>query len=387
MQIPIPVTIMRGGTSRGIFFLEKDLPAPGPLRDGVLLRVFGSPDPKQIDGLGGATSVTSKAAVIGPPSVAGADVDYTFAQVSITAPLVDCKGNCGNISSAVGPFAIMAGLVRAIDPVTLVRIHNTNTGKIIVAEVPVENGRVVVEGECRIAGVPGSGARILLNFENPGGAVTGKLLPTGVSRETLPTDAGEYTVSIVDAANPTVFVRAQDIGMRGDETPQEIDADEALLGRLEAIRSAACERIGLVAHRRDATRLSPAVPKMTVVAPPMAYQATSGDSVAPEEIDLTARTMSMQKAHRNFAITGAVCTAVAARVPGTIVAEVTKPPAPSVTGLRLGHPGGVIALEVDVVAEGGSVTIRRAAVARTARRLMQGLAFIPGELWPGYEMG
>ena len=171
MQIPIPLTIMRGGTSRGLFFLEKDLPAPGPARDEVLLRIFGSPDPKQIDGLGGATSVTSKAAIIGPPSVPGADVDYTFAQVSITSRLVDWKGNCGNISSAVGPFAIMAGLVRAVDPVTVVRIYNTNTRKIIVAEVPTQYRRVVTEGDYRIAGVPGTGARITLDFLDPAGAV------------------------------------------------------------------------------------------------------------------------------------------------------------------------------------------------------------------------
>lgn len=389
MQIPIPLTIMRGGTSRGLFFMEKDLPPPGPARDRVLLRAFGSPDPKQIDGLGGATSVTSKAAIIGPPSVPGAGVDYTFGQVSITDRLVDWKGNCGNISSAVGPFAIMAGLVRAVDPVTVVRIYNTNTRKLIVAEVPARNGRVVSEGDYRIAGVPGTGARITLDFLNPAGAVTGKLLPTGQARETLHTDAGDYLVSIVDAANPLVFVWADEVGLRGDEKPQEIDADGPLLVRLEAIRSAACERIGLVENRRDATRLSPAVPKMTIVAPPMTYLTASGEEVGVGDINLTARMMSMQKAHRDYAVTGAVCTMVAACVPGTVVAEVMRAPSPNdkpAGELRLGHPGGVIGMEVSVTTAGGEVTVKRAAVARTARRLMQGMAFIPADLWPGYEV-
>ena len=381
MQRSIPITIMRGGTSRGIFFLEKDLPADGEIRNKVLLRVFGSPDPKQIDGLGGATSVTSKAAIIGPPSVEDADVNYTFAQVSITTSLVDYKGNCGNISSAVGPFAIEQGFVKPVEPFTTVRIYNTNTKKIIVAEVPVQNGRVVFEGDYQIAGVPGTAAKILLDFENPDGAVTGKLMPTGQAREELDTGEGKFIVSIIDAANPLVFIKASQLGMTGIETPAEIDGNPELLRKLELIRSTACERLGFVADRRDATRLSPAVPKMTVVAPASTYVCSSGEEISAENINLTARIMSMQKAHRDYAITGAVCTLIAAKIPNTVVAQVAGKSAAWDKELSLGHPGGIITMEIGLRIDEDGVIVDRAAVARTARTLLQGFAFIPADLW------
>ena len=381
MQRAVPITIMRGGTSRGIFFLEQDLPPAGELRDKVILRVFGSPDPKQIDGLGGAASVTSKGAIIGPPSVPDADVNYTFVQVSINTSLVDIKGNCGNISSAVGPFAIEKGFVKPVEPFTTVRIYNTNTKKIIVAEVPVRDGHVVYEGDYRIAGVPGTAAKIMLDFQNPAGAVTGKLLPTGKVREELETAAGTFSVSIVDAANPLVFVKAGHLGLTGTETPAEIDANPELLAKLEAIRAAACARLGFVADRGDATRLSPAVPKMTIVAPAKTYTCSSGEEISAEKINLTARIMSMQKAHRDYAITGAVCTLVAAKIPGTVVAGVAGKSAAGEKELSFGHPGGVITMEIDLVNSEDDIFVRRAAVARTARKLLEGLAYIPAELW------
>src|SRR2546428_3908735 len=224
---------MRGGPSRCLVFHEADLPGAGPARDRILLAALGSPDPygRQLDGLGGGISSLSKACMIGPPSHPGADVDYTFAQVDVKRPVVDYKGNCGNCSSAVGPFAIDEGLVKAVEGETLVRIHNTNTRKLIIAHVPVRDGEAAVEGDFALAGVAGRGARIALDFLDPGGAGTGRLLPTGTPRESI----DGIDASLVDATNPVVFVRAKDLGLAGTETPQSIDADRSLSARVEAV--------------------------------------------------------------------------------------------------------------------------------------------------------
>src|SRR2546428_396156 len=254
---------MRGGTSRCLVFHEADLPGAGPARDRILLTALGSPDPygRQLDGLGGGISSLSKACIIGPSSHPDADVDYTFAQVDVKSPDVDYAGNCGNCSSAVGPFAIDERMVRAVEGETLVRIHNTNTKKIIVARVPVRDGEAMVAGDFELAGVSGRGARIALDFLEPGGAATGRLLPTGHTRETI--DGVE--VSLVDATNPFVWVRAADLGLRATETPQAIDADRALMDRLEAIRVDGARRMGIPG--------SAAIPKIGIVAPPTAFTA------------------------------------------------------------------------------------------------------------------
>src|SRR5438128_9466385 len=242
-QRRVRAVYMRGGTSRCLVFHERDLPAPGPERDAILSAALGSPDPygRQLDGLGGGISSLSKACIIGPSSHPDADVDYTFAQVDVKSPVVDYAGNCGNCSSAVGPFAIDEGLVTATDGTTIVRIHNTNTRKLIVSHVPVRDGEAAVEGDFELAGVAGRGARITLDFQDPGGAGTGRLLPTGRARETI--DGVE--ASPVDPTNPVVVVRAKDLGLAGTETPQEIDSDHALSARLEAIRVEAAKRRGI----------------------------------------------------------------------------------------------------------------------------------------------
>jgi len=380
---------MRGGTSKGVFFRAEDLPADLERQDQVILAAFGSPDPygRQIDGLGGATSTTSKVAIISPRPGEADTVDYTFGQVSITAPLVDRKGNCGNLSAAVGPYAIDEGLVEVREPVTTVRIYNTNTRKYILARVPVENGKAKVEGDYRIAGVPGTGAKVSLEFERPGGAVTGRLLPTGRAQEVLETDAGPVTVSIVDAANPVVFVRAQDLGLKGTELPQEVDSDPELLARIESIRAAAAVRIGLARDPADATRNSPAVPKIAFVSPPADYVLTSGVKMPAEDVDLVARIMSMGKLHSAYAITGAICTAGAARLEGTVVHEMVPAQRRASTDVRIGHPSGAVEVGVQLDTRGPEPEYVCATVYRTARRIMEGFVYVPESLFAGVARG
>lgn len=364
-QRRVRAVFMRGGTSRAVFFHEADLPAPGPERDRVLLAALGSPDPygRQLDGLGGGISSLSKACVIGPPTHPDADVDYTFAQVEVRAPRVDYQGNCGNCSSAVGPFAIDEGLVAARDGETVVRIHNTNTKKLIVARVPTRDGEAEVHGDFELAGVPGRGARIALDFLDPGGAGTGRLLPTGRARETI--DGVE--ASCVDATNPVVFVRASDLGLAGTEAPAAVDADASLLARLERIRVEAAGRMGIPG--------SAAVPKVAFVAPPQAFTALDGTACPASAVDLVARVISMGNCHRAFALTAAMCLAVAARVPGSVVHEAARSPAGA--DVRLGHPSGVLPVAATVVTRDGEPFAERVTVYRTARRLMEGFVRIP----------
>jgi 2-methylaconitate cis-trans-isomerase PrpF len=375
---------MRGGTSKGLFFHQKDLPEDPTLRDQVIQRVYGSPDSfgRQIDGVGGATSTTSKTAIIAPSSRPDADVDYTFGQVGIKTALIDYRGNCGNLSSAVGPFAIDEGLVRAQEPVTTVRIHNTNTQKLIIAHVPVEGGRAAIDGDYAIDGIPGMAARIELEYLDPSGAVTGKLLPTGNARDHLAVGAlGTVEVSIVDAANPLVFVPAWALGLRGTELPDEIDGDADLLRRLEAIRAAAAARIGLVGSPEEATRRSPAVPKIAVVAAPAPYATISGHRVDVSAVDIIARIQSMGFCHRAFALTGAICTAVAATVPDTVVNAVVRDPKRRERAVRLGHPSGILEVGVHAVQRDGAWQIDRVIASRTARRLMAGEVYVPASLF------
>ena len=377
--VPVRCSILRGGTSRGIFFLENDLPPDRGAIEPILLDVFGSPDIRQIDGLGGATSQTSKAAIIGPPSRSDADVDYTFAQVSVTDALVDWGGNCGNISSAVGPFAINQGLVRADGAMTVVRIHNTNTAKIIVAHVPTEGGRAKIEGDHAIPGVPGTGARILLDFADPAGSVTGKLLPTGQPcDDVVVSDGRSFTVSVVDAANPTVFVRAADLGFIGTELPAEIEARTDATDTLEEIRGIVAARIGIVADAADALRLSPGLPKVGFVSAPAAYTTTSGTDLAADEADLVGRLMSMQTAHKTYMTTGAIATAAAAFVPGTVVHAATRARGdrPEADTIRIAHPYGVMHTVVRAEDPADPDTIRAIAIGRTARHILDGTVWV-----------
>ena len=382
-QKGIRAVVMRGGTSRALFVMRNELPSDPKVRDRVILRMYGSPDVRQIDGLGGADPLTSKFAIIGPATRPDADVDYTFAQVSITEPFVDYAGNCGNISSAVGPYAIDEGLVDAVEPLTTVRIHQTNTNCILIAQVPVRNGRAAVEGDYHIDGVPGSGARIALDFSDTAGAVTGRLLPTGnpVDRLEVP-GVGAVDVSIVDAGTPCVFVRAEDMGLAGTETPAEIDADKDLNERIERIRGTAAAAVGIVEDWQVAAKKSPYLPFFAMIGPPADYvDFTTGNTIRADEVDFVSRLLFMLRMHKAYPVTGTVCTGAAAKIAGTIVHEATRPGSYARAMTRIGHPAGVIAVEAAVEAKGGSLCLTQAALGRTARRLMEGYVFVP---WSTY---
>jgi 2-methylaconitate cis-trans-isomerase PrpF len=358
----IPCTIMRGGTSKGVIFWEKDLPEEVEVRDRAILSIFGSPDPRQINGLGGADSLTSKCALIKPSSEG--DFAYTIGNVSITTPVVDYSSNCGNLSSAVGAFAVDGGLVVSQEPITLVKMFNANTQKVILAEVPVRNGKFFPEGDYSISGVPGSGSKIMLDFKNTVGSVTNKILPTGRTREILDLGRGEkMEVSIIDVATPMVFLRAEDLSLKGRETADEINSNSELLKRIEEIRSSVAELIGVVREKKEATLRSPATPKIAFV--------------APAEFGLISRMMSMQKLHKAYAVTGAICTAVAAKIEGSLVHEIFKEKIEKKAEVvRIGHPSGFIDVEIEVHGKGEDLKVKRAAVARTARRIMDGYVYV-----------
>ena len=283
----LPVTIMCGGTSKGIYILEDDMPKNHDEWESLLLRLMGSPDAKQIDGLGGSYSVTSKVAIIKKSSHPEADVDYTFAQVSVDKLLVSCKGNCGNISSGVGPFAIEKGLVEAKDGMTTVRIFNTNTNKIIAADVKTPGGVVEYSGDFAIAGVPGTASPVKLKFVNPAGTLGKGLLPTGNVVDTLDVPGfGQVQVSIVDAANPLVFVKAKDIGLTGKELPDDLNAKPEMLELLETIRGLAAQKLNLIDDYKRSAWDTPGIPKMTFVAEPEDYTTSDGKAIAQKDIDL-----------------------------------------------------------------------------------------------------
>ena len=371
-QIRIPCVIMRGGTSKGIFLKVNDLPQDQDERNKMLLAIFGSPDARQIDGLAGAEPLTSKLAIIGPSTHPDADVDYTFGQVSINDTLVDYSGNCGNISSAVGPYAIDESMVLATEPITRVRIHNTNTGKILYADVQVENGKAKVSGDCSIAGVPGTAAPVQLDFSGTAGAATGKLLPTGKPLEIMETSRGPIEVSIVDLANPCIFVHAKSVGMKGTETPAEVDSNPELLALLEEIRAKCCVMIGMAKSIEDAMQNCRANPLVIFVAEPQCYtNFLTGKTVKKEDVDMLSRLMFMQILHKAHSATGTACTGAAAKIPGTIVNKVI-PNIENITTIRIGHPSGVL----PVMAEVENGVAKRASFTRTARRIMEGYTFI-----------
>ncbi len=368
--------IIRGGTSKGIFFLKNELPSDPQQRDRVILAAFGSPDVRQIDGLGGADVLTSKLAIVAPSSSPDADVDYTFGQVSFERPFIDYKGNCGNISSAVGGFAVDEGLVPAVEPVTTVRIRQTNSNTILVAEVPVREGKACVDGNYHIDGVPGTGAKVVIDWSHTVGGLTGHLLPTGHAKDTIVAEGRDYIVSLVDAGNPLVFIRAEDLGLIGTETTAQIESDHNLMRTIQAIRSQAAVLLGLVDSPDKAAEESPYNPFFAIVSPPASYEALNGLHVDARDIDLVSRLSFMLKMHKTYPITGTVCTGAAGRIPNTVVWDVMRPEARRNGTLRIGHPGGIVPVEAEAAIEGDTIRMTRLGVYRTARRIMDGLVYI-----------
>ncbi|WP_340648148.1 2-methylaconitate cis-trans isomerase PrpF [Pseudoxanthomonas winnipegensis] len=388
-QIRIPATYLRGGTSKGVFFRLQDLPEraqmPGAARDALLLRVIGSPDPygKQIDGMGGATSSTSKAVIVSRSARADYDVDYLFGQVSIDSAFVDWSGNCGNLSAAVGPFAIASGLIDPAkvprDGLCAVRIWQANIGKTIVAHVPITDGQVQETGDFELDGVTFPAAEVQLEFLDPAddGEEGGAMFPTGHVVDTLEVPGvGSFQATLINAGIPTIFLDAAALGYTGSELQGAINEDAAALARLETIRAHGALRMGLIRTLDEAARRQH-TPKLAFVAPADSYVASSGRTVEPGEIDLRVRAMSMGKLHHAMMGTAAVAIGTAAAIPGTLV-NLAAGGGPR-SAVRFGHPSGTLRVGAEAQQVEGQWQVTKALMSRSARVLMEGWVRVPGD--------
>lgn len=379
-QKSLPAVFMRGGTSKALMLHVRDLPANRDDWTPLFAAAMGSPDPygRQLDGMGGGVSSLSKVCIIGPSSHPDADVDYTFAQVSIKDQKVDYRGNCGNMSSAVGPFAVEEGLVQVQDGEACVRVFNTNTQKIIHARFLVEDGQPRYDGDLSIPGVGGTGSPIRLDFVEPGGASTGSLLPTGQVSEWLDVPGvGRIEVSLVDAANAAVFVRAADVGLTGLELPDWLETQPQILERLDAIRVQASVRMGIAPDEASARQIR-IVPFVCIVSPAQDSPTLSGDTIAAGDIDLVARVISNGQPHRALPLTISLCTAVAARMTGSLPAQCLSGAVAPSGPLRLGMPSGVLTVGAEVERQEDQWHARAGSFYRTARRLFDGRLWVPG---------
>jgi 2-methylaconitate isomerase len=390
-QIKIPATYMRGGTSKGVFFRLHDLPepclVPGPARDRLLLRVIGSPDPygKQIDGMGGATSSTSKVVIVSPSTRPGHDVDYLFGQVSIDGAFVDWSGNCGNLSAAVGPFAIASGFIAAehipADGTCTVRIWQANIGKTIVAHVPVANGQVQETGDFELDGVTFPAAEVPIEFIDPAddgdGDGGGAMFPTGRLIDDLEVPGvGTLKATLINAGIPTIFVNAADIGYTGRELQDAINGDPAALARFETIRAHGALKMGLIRELSEAAKRQH-TPKVAFVAPPADYTASSGKPVKAAEVDLLVRALSMGKLHHAMMGTAAVAIGTAAAIPGTLVNLAAG--GGERHAVRFGHPSGTLRVGAEAQCVDGQWQVTKALMSRSARVLMEGWVRVPGD--------
>ncbi len=380
---------MRGGTSKGVFFLAEDLPSDPVVRDQLLLRVMGSPDAygKQIDGMGGATSSTSKVVIISKSNRADSDVDYLFGQVSVQEPTIDWSGNCGNLTAAVGPFAIHRGLVMTdANPTRSVRIWQANISKSIVAHVPILEGQVVEDGDFELDGVTFPAAEIRLEFIDPSGSEEQGLLPTGNLIDILQVPGiGPVQATLITAGNPTVVIDASSLGLKGTEMQADFHANSELLERCERIRALGAVVMGLAANTEQATKSRPATPKLAFVSRPQDYTSSAGKKVHAKDIDLTARILSMGALHHALTGTGAIALAVAGALPGTLVynciasAQDGTEPVNS-EQIRLGHPSGILNVGAIAGIREGQWEVTKALVSRSARRLMDGQVYVPKRL-------
>ena len=361
-QTAIPCTVMRGGTSKGLYFRAEDLPSDETTRDAVLLAAMGSPDPRQIDGLGGAHPLTSKIAVVGPSTHPDADVDYLFLQAVVNEARIDAGQNCGNLLAGVGPFAIEEGLFPSREDVTTVRIHMRNTQSLASAAIQTPDGRVCYDGDARIDGVPGTAAPIPIDFLDIAGSSCGALLPTGHARDIV----DGIALTAIDNGMPVVVMRAVDFGKTGYESPDALEADAVLKDRIEAIRLQMGPRMNL----GDVAKKT--VPKMCLVA-----QAQHGGTICT-------RNFIPHRVHEAIGVFGAVSVAAACVTPGSVAAEVASiADVEAVTSIEVEHPTGFFTVTMDVSLEGREVTLRRSALLRTARRLMRGVVYVPASVWSG----
>jgi 2-methylaconitate cis-trans-isomerase PrpF len=388
-QIKIPAVFMRGGTSNAIVFNARDLPRERKLWDEIFLAAIGSPDPygRQLDGMGGGISSLSKVCIVGPSSCADADIDYTFAQVSVKESKVDYSGNCGNMSSAMGPYAVDEGIVKTSGKDALVRVHNTNTRKIIWSRFALDEGYSAVDGDLAIPGVSGTGAPVRLEFREPGGATTGKLLPTGNVSDTLDVAGhGRFRVSMVDAANACCFVRASDLGLSGTEMPEALDANTALLERLQAIRIAASVAMGIASTTEEA-KAKRVVPFIGFVSGPQDASTLTGERIGAEHVDLTGRMISNGQPHRALPLTASLCMAVAARLEGSVVNAVTRQASDAEAPIRIAMPSGVLTVAATVRNRGAEWFAEQGAFYRTQRRLFDGCVYVRASRVAGIESG
>jgi len=383
-QLRIPAVYMRGGTSKGVFFLAQDLPADPAIRDRLLLRVIGSPDRygKHTDGMGGATSSTSKVVILSRSARAGCDVDYNFGQVAIDRPVIDWSGNCGNLSAAVGAFALSAGLVEGpADGTATVNIWQMNIGKKIINHVEMRGGEVLELGDFELDGVAFPAAEVKVEFLDPaadeeGEGSGGAMFPTGNRIDTLDVPGvGRIEATLINAGNPTIFVDAARLGLKGTELQGDINGDKAMLQRAEAVRALGAVAMGLCATVEEATEKRPHTPKLAFVARPAPYVASDGKKIEAGSIDLLARIFSMGVLHHAMTGTGAVAIAAAAAIPGTIVSRVA--PAGGDGRVRFGHPSGTLSVGAEALEEGGQWAVRKVMMSRSARRLMEGWVRVP----------
>jgi len=374
-QIAIPAVFARGGTSKALIFHARDLPVDRALWPALFMRAMGTPDPsvRQLDGMGGGLSSLSKICVISPPTRADADIDYLFVQVGVTEAKVSFDGNCGNMSSAVGPFAVEEGMVAATGDEAIVRIHNVNTNRIIRSQFPVRDGLPRSDGDLAIPGVAGTGAPIKLVFESPGGAATGRLLPTGNMIDWLTPEIGDpIEASIVDAANPVCFVRAKDLGLSGTESPLDLDTRTDILDRLASIGAAA---LALLPARPGSSAKPKRLALISMVAPSQSARTLAGDELLAADADFAVRMISSGQPHRASPLTGAICAGIASAITGTIVAD-ARGPDWDMQAIRIATPSGVLTVAADVADEDGWVA-REGSVYRTQRRLFQGAVLVP----------
>lgn len=383
MVLSIPCMILRGGTSKGIYLKDSDLPEGLLAKKKIILSIFGSPDRRQIDGLGGADPLTSKVCIIGTQPfknshTAGADLIYSFGQVGINDAFVDFRALCGNLTSGVGVFAIWKKLIKGVEPITVVKIYNTNLNRMLTAEIPVKNGMPMEIGNYSIPGVPGKGAKINVDFSDTAGASTGKLLPTGNPIDTLEIPGiGALDCSMLDIGNAHVFVRATDLGLKGNENAKQIDSNPDLLDRLELIRGQAALAMGIICNTERSRTESPATPLIAIVAPPQDYyNEMTGKPISSDQCDFLSRLMFMQQAHKTYAGTSTVCTGVASRISGTIVHEVCRHNTRRNLKVLFGHPSGIIETESKIECNGSRYNVLRATLGRTARRIMEGEVFL-----------